>query len=712
MAEKDRFVSPAGFRLYRLSSVPGSYSLFCRFRSWLQREAAMARVARQQQQDSSVIKKIENVRMLDRYNPKKTSVGTLYLTATHLIFFDTENNKESWVLLMHIGNVEKLPLTTTGSPILIRCKTFLSVTFVIPKERDSHNIFTSLLVLCQPDKIEDLYCFLYKSNSDKLSKSAGWDNFNLEKEYKRMNVPNEFWSLTTLNQDYQLCDTYPKFLFVPSSVNTSILVGSSKFRSKERLPVLTYLHSNKASICRCAQPLSGFNARCMEDEQLLTCVLYTNPGSEYMYVVDTRPKINAMANRATGKGYENENFYDSIKFHFLGIENIHVMRSSLSKVVDLCEQRSLSMSQFIGGLDNSGWLRHIKTILDTSAFICQAVNGGKSVVVHCSDGWDRTAQVCSLSSLMLDPYYRTLQGFQALIEKDWLAFGHKFNDRCGHIAGDSKEISPVFTQFVEATWQLTMIQPTTFEFNERFLLVLHDHVTSCQYGTFIGNCEKERGDLKLKDRTFSFWGYVDEHKKEFLNPLFSARAETIIPDLSPQNIRFWRGMYCRFENGVHPREHVYDILLATSEQTKSLDDHVKFLQKRLSYFKRKITDGADMVKNSLFSKETCIESMSYNKEDNIIQSMNETFDNLTIMEPKLDEAHKVAIEWKSLREVVSCECSTDSSTKKYHCWKCGNVFCTRCIDMNVSLPGHLSQNPVPVCHGCRKIVSRSSTESS
>lgn len=138
----------------------------------------------------------------------------------------------------------------------------------------------------------------------------------------------------------------------------------------------------------------------------------------------------------------------------------------------------------------------------------------------------------------------------------------------------------------------------------------------------------------------------------------------MFPDLSPQNIRFWRAMYCRFENGVHPREHVFDILLATSEQTKSLDDHVKFLQKRLSYFKRKISDGAGMVKNSLFSKETCIEPLSYNKEENIIQSLNETFDNLTVTVPKLDESHKVAIEWKSLRETVSCECSTDSSTKK------------------------------------------------
>ena len=45
-------------------------------------------------------------------------------------------------------------------------------------------------------------------------------------------------------------------------------------------------------------------------------------------------QINAMANRAAGKGYENENFYSNIKFHFLGIENIHVMRTSLQKVID------------------------------------------------------------------------------------------------------------------------------------------------------------------------------------------------------------------------------------------------------------------------------------------------------------------------------------------------------------------------------------------
>jgi len=48
----------------------------------------------------------------------------------------------------------------------------------------------------------------------------------------------------------------------------------------------------------------------------------------------------------------------------------------------------------------------------------QAIHEGITVLVHCSDGWDRTAQTCSLASIMLDPYYRTIEGFQVTVSAD------------------------------------------------------------------------------------------------------------------------------------------------------------------------------------------------------------------------------------------------------------------------------------------------------
>ena len=48
---------------------------------------------------------------------------------------------------------------------------------------------------------------------------------------------------------------------------------------------------HQAAITRCSQPLAGFSARCVEDEQMLQAVLKANPNSKFMYVVDTRPKV-------------------------------------------------------------------------------------------------------------------------------------------------------------------------------------------------------------------------------------------------------------------------------------------------------------------------------------------------------------------------------------------------------------------------------------
>ena len=41
------------------------------------------------------------------------------------------------------------------------------------------------------------------------------------------------------------------------------------------------------------------------------------------------------------------------------------------------------------------------------------------MIVHCSDGWDRTPQIASLAQLLLDPYYR-LVAWLAVWMVGWL----------------------------------------------------------------------------------------------------------------------------------------------------------------------------------------------------------------------------------------------------------------------------------------------------
>ena len=52
--------------------------------------------------------------------------------------------------------------------------------------------------------------------------------------------------------------------------------------------------------------------------------------------------------------------------------------------------------------------------------------------------------------------------------------------RCGFLQSDGKDTSPVFLQFLEGVWQLQEQFPFAFQFNERFLLAIHDHLYSCQ----------------------------------------------------------------------------------------------------------------------------------------------------------------------------------------------------------------------------------------
>jgi myotubularin-related protein 6/7/8 len=153
-------------------------------------------------------------------------------------------------------------------------------------------------------------------------------------------------------------------------------------------------------------------------------------------IVDARPTVNAYAMQAVGLGSEKMDHYPGAEKAYLGIDNIHVMRKSLDMVVEALKESDLvPFPPNRQLLAKSNWIKHIANILDGTALIARTVGIMHShVLIHCSDGWDRTSQLSALSQILLDPYYRTLEGFIVLVEKDWLSFGHMFRHRSGFLS--------------------------------------------------------------------------------------------------------------------------------------------------------------------------------------------------------------------------------------------------------------------------------------
>lgn len=249
------------------------------------------------------------------------------------------------------------------------------------------------------------------------------------------------WRITEANRDYSLCDTYPPLLAVPMTISDTILHESAAFRKRNRIPVLCWVSKQSScSIVRCSQPRAGKDGK--GDELLVEAVRQCGAEAgarqeRTLVIVDARPLLNAMANIVTGGGFENTENYKNSEIGFHQIPNIHEVRESFDRLQAAVAKQLTKPdagSEFLGDVERSKWLLNLSLILQGARYIVKCIDGRKSVLVHCSDGWDRTAQLTSLAMLMLDPYYRTTKGFAVLVKKEWMAFGHKFAERGGWVS--------------------------------------------------------------------------------------------------------------------------------------------------------------------------------------------------------------------------------------------------------------------------------------
>ncbi|KAG2735919.1 hypothetical protein G9P44_000009 [Scheffersomyces stipitis] len=355
------------------------------------------------------------------------------------------------------------------------------------------NLSSLITVSRTENDIKSLYAYEYRPNMfEQKLELKGWDIYDPINEFTRQGLLREnddYWRMSRVNEDYRFCPSYPKLLVVPSTISDNVLKHAGKFRSKQRIPAIVYRHRggvNGNVIARCAQPLVGLNLqnRSIQDEKLISEIFHSqdreradnlSQDDEFQsqpqrnLLVDLRPITNAMAQHALGAGTENIDNYrgrlaksNSTPDHesdyqehqrslrqvnkiFCNIDNIHVMRDSLNKLNSIlndldrfpvssnAQQTQSSYPLLQQALTKTQWLHRLSIILQSVDRIAKSVHlNNTNVIIHCSDGWDRTSQVSALSQLCLDPYYRTMKGFMVLIEKEWVSFGFKFATRGDH----------------------------------------------------------------------------------------------------------------------------------------------------------------------------------------------------------------------------------------------------------------------------------------
>ncbi|KAK2953187.1 putative Phosphoinositide 3-phosphatase [Blattamonas nauphoetae] len=307
-----------------------------------------------------------------------------------------------------------------------------------------------------------------------------------------------------------------------------------------------------------------------------------------LLIVDARPKIAAVGNKFMKGGYEDKkrvsNFADVA---FLGIQNIHKVRESLQALIksledairirkkeepkkeeEKKEERREEAANDEGSrkrvndsiradyeiiIDDptqsllaSSWYHHLAMILHSASSLSSLLSS-TSLLIHCSDGWDRTPQLCSLISIFVNPRHRTLAGFIGLLEKDWFLFGHRFADRTGSTPAFftsqkmQKQLSPTFVQFLDCCYQLVTQFPDQFEFGSGFLDFVFFHLTSGRFGNFLWNNQKECEEARAYEKTRSLWDEVEERRKrgEWVNSEYS--REKALPLLIPSitNFSIW-----------------------------------------------------------------------------------------------------------------------------------------------------------------------------
>ncbi|XP_055354318.1 myotubularin-related protein 5-like [Paramacrobiotus metropolitanus] len=230
------------------------------------------------------------------------------------------------------------------------------------------------------------------------------------------------------------------------------------------------------------------------------------------------PTLYILADKANLKSLRG----DSIRFQVVPLDypDIRRIKTAFKSLLQVVVPSSMDAKQpgpradYGQAVENLDWLRQVQKLLRVAGTVVDLLDSqGASVLLSLEEGWDASCQISALAQLLLDPYYRRVEGFAVLVEKEFAALGYRFGHRnCLMQGGQNSAVAPVFLQFLDCVAQLQRQFPLSFEFNAFYLKFLAYHSTSNRFTNFLADCEAERVEMGLENRNY-------EEQMEELDPL-------------------------------------------------------------------------------------------------------------------------------------------------------------------------------------------------
>jgi len=457
--------------------------------------------------------------------------------------------------------------------VLIRCHDFRCVRIIAPRRpgRGVAAPLDALVGALQPRLLRPPLAELPGLPSRLFVASMGqptaqWGLLDWAAEFLRQGADSKRWRPCRINLQFEVCDSYPPLWWVPVGASDDDVQLAFACRARRRGPLLTWHHRGSGSaLLRCAQPLGPAS-----DSQYLERARRAVHEDARLVFFDCRSRLAADANYVYHRGgVEDPRDYVRRPSGAAGlagelerplllcfeIPNLHRVRESFHALRELVEGCPCD-SMWLTSLAKTGWLESIRQLLAAALTVARLLHDRdrRLVVVHCSDGWDRTAQVASLAQVLLDPFYRTADGLAVLIEKDWVAFGHQFEDRqFGSFIGHADLQAPIFLQWLFCLAAVVQGAPLKFEYTSEDLGLLADIWLSGWSGSLCHNGERDRRGRRAETAQTSIWAiWLSSRERDGHTDHRSWRdspVDLVVPAVSLKQLTLWR--WClRFDESV------------------------------------------------------------------------------------------------------------------------------------------------------------------